>query len=37
VHPPLSSFSDFEEKAAILNCGRNTSGTAAACECDWMW
>jgi hypothetical protein len=24
VHPPLSRFSDFEEKAAILNCGRNT-------------
>jgi hypothetical protein len=22
--PPLSRFSDFEGKAAILNCGRNT-------------
>jgi hypothetical protein len=24
-NPPLSRFSDSEEKAAILNCGHNTS------------
>jgi hypothetical protein len=32
---PLSRFSDFEEKAAILNCGRNTVSTVYMRCCVW--